>query len=298
MIEHDVALVLAGLFVGFIVGLTGMGGGALMTPVLVIVFGVQPLTAVSSDLLVSLIMKPVGGAVHLRRRTVSLPVVGWLVVGSVPSAFAGVLILKALGDGELVQAVIKVSLGAALVLAATMLLAKGQVQQQVTRRGSPAKVAGPPSAGAQALVPRPLATLVVGAISGLVVGMTSVGSGSLIIVCLMLLYPNLRGPELVGTDLVQAVPMVGAATLAHFMFGDVRLDLAGYLLLGAVPAVYAGARVSSRAPETLLRRALMLVLLVTGLKLLTVPDAGLAFVLVACLIGGGLKWRLSRQQVS
>src|SRR5919199_4037406 len=113
----DPAVALAGLFVGFTVGLTGMGGGALMTPILVLLFKVQPLAAVSSDLVASVIMKPVGGGVHLRRGTVNFALVRWLMVGSVPAAFAGVLALRALGDGAVVQARLKQVLGAALLLA-------------------------------------------------------------------------------------------------------------------------------------------------------------------------------------
>ncbi len=111
----DLGLALAGLVVGAVVGMTGMGGGALMTPVLVLFFGVQPLAAVSSDLVASAVMKPVGGVVHLRRGTVNLELVKWLVIGSVPAAFVGVLVLRWLGDGESVQQVVKVSLGIALL---------------------------------------------------------------------------------------------------------------------------------------------------------------------------------------
>ncbi len=124
----DLNLALAGFVVGVVVGLTGMGGGALMTPVLVLFFGVQPLAAVSSDLVASAFMKPVGGFVHLRRGTVNLELVRWLIVGSVPAAFAGVLVLRWLGDGESVQHVVRVSLGLALFVAAGGLIAKAYVQ--------------------------------------------------------------------------------------------------------------------------------------------------------------------------
>src|SRR5690242_21265053 len=120
----DLTLALAGLGVGIIVGLTGMGGGALMTPILVLVFGVPPIAAVSSDLAASAVMKPFGGVVHARRGTVNWPMVRWLCVGSVPSAFLGVLLLRVLGDDTAVQQIIKVSLGVALLLAAGGLLIK------------------------------------------------------------------------------------------------------------------------------------------------------------------------------
>ena len=132
--QIDPYVAAAGLLVGFTVGLTGMGGGALMTPLLVLVFKVQPLAAVSSDLVAAVIMKPVGGGVHLRRGTVNFALVRWLMVGSVPAAFAGVLVLRALGDGAVVQGRIKQVLGVALLLAASSIAAKGLVQVRATRR--------------------------------------------------------------------------------------------------------------------------------------------------------------------
>lgn len=204
----DWSLALAGLAVGSLVGLTGMGGGALMTPVLVLIFKVEPLTAVSSDLVASFFMKPVGAAVHLRRGTVNLHLVKWLCLGSVPAAFVGVFVLRALGQGQDIQEVVKTALGVALLVAAAGLIAKAYL----TLRGRPApRVAGAPSApvasGMPSITVKPLPTVVIGVIGGLVVGMTSVGSGSLIIVALLALYPMLRASQLVGTDLVQAVPL-------------------------------------------------------------------------------------------
>src|SRR6266511_2301838 len=136
-VHFDLALAVAGLLVGFTVGLTGMGGGALMTPILVLLFRVQPLAAVSSDLVASFIMKPVGGGVHLRRGTVNFALVKWLMVGSVPAAFAGVLVLRRLGDGAVVQARVKEALGIALVAAASSIAAKALLQYRAARRGRP-----------------------------------------------------------------------------------------------------------------------------------------------------------------
>src|SRR4051794_36522570 len=130
----DPGVVIAGLIVGFTVGLTGMGGGALMTPILVLLFKIQPLAAVSSDLVNSLVMKPVGGGVHLRRGTVRWPLVKWLVIGSVPSAFCGVLILRHLGNSQQVQDTIKLLLGWALIVAATSMVAKSFLQARSSRR--------------------------------------------------------------------------------------------------------------------------------------------------------------------
>jgi uncharacterized membrane protein YfcA len=297
----DLSVAVAGLLVGFTVGLTGMGGGALMTPILVLLFKVQPLAAVSSDLVAAMIMKPVGGGVHLRRGTVKLALVRWLMVGSVPAAFAGVLVLRRLGDGQVIQVRVKEALGAALVLAASSIAVKGLLQARAAgraRAGAASPAAGPPArrvGESRPLRARKVATILVGVIGGLVVGMTSVGSGSLMIVLLMVLYPRLTSSELVGTDLVQAVPLVGSAAVGHLLFGDFRLDLTASLLLGSLPGVYLGARVSSRARQALVRPALAVILLASGLKLVdlgTVPLvlALTALVLLAAVLYVSLVW--------
>jgi uncharacterized membrane protein YfcA len=256
-VHLDLAVAAAGLLVGFTVGMTGMGGGALMTPVMILIFHVDPLAAVSSDLVVSLVMKPVGGSVHLRRGTVHKPLVLWLTCGSVPAAFAGVLLLRAIG-GDDVSNTLKHLLGAVLLVAAMAMVLKAYLQHRRDLVGTPAAP----------LAVRPAVTAAIGAVGGLVVGMTSVGSGSLIIVMLLFAYPGLRTAELVGTDLVQAIPLVAAASLGHLLFGDVRLGLTASLVLGALPGVYAGARVSARAPDAVLRPTLFVVLVTSGLKLL------------------------------
>lgn len=278
--DFDPLLALAGLVVGATVGLTGMGGGALMTPLLVLGFGVQPLAAVSSDLVASFVMKPVGGGVHLRRGTVNLALVRWLCIGSVPAAFAGVLLLRALGDTDALQDTVEVLLGIALLVAATTILAKAAVQR---RR---AAIDPDHLADVRHIAVRPGPTVAVGVLGGLVVGMTSVGSGSLMIVLLLVLYPRLTAGSLVGTDLVQAIPLVGSAALGHLLFGDFRLDVAGSLLLGALPGVYVGARFSSSAPDRLIRPALVVVLAASGLKLVGVPTAVIGALLVAGAVAG------------
>ena len=278
------AVALAGLFVGFVVGLTGMGGGALMTPMMILLFGIQPLAAVSSDLVASMVMKPVGGAVHLRRGTVNKDLVKWLVVGSVPAAFAGVLVLKSLGGGEHTQGVVKASLGVALLFAAGSMVAKALID---LRKARLRQAAGSPAQGdvrVEDVTVRKVPTVIIGILGGLVVGMTSVGSGSLIIVSLLLLYPSIRAGQLVGTDLVQAVPLVASASLGHLLFGDFQLDLTASLLVGAIPGVYVGARVSSSAPSGVIRRALVVVLLASGLKLLGAGTTTLVVVLVAVAV--------------
>lgn len=263
----DPLVTLAGLGVGFIVGLTGMGGGALMTPLLVLLFGIPPLTAVSSDIVASMVMKPVGGTVHWKRGTVNRELVKWLVMGSVPSAFLGVLLLKELGTGADLQGRVKVALGVALLVVTFGLV----IRPLLAQRRKPGDSVLP-------LVVKPLPTLLIGIAGGLVVGLTSVGSGSLMIILLLLLYPRLKLSELVGTDLVQAVPLVASAALGHLLFGDFALALTGSILLGSLPGVFLGARFSSRAPDYVIRPALIVVLLGSGLKLLGAGDLLLGLV--------------------
>ncbi|WP_448624327.1 sulfite exporter TauE/SafE family protein [Geodermatophilus sp. URMC 64] len=286
----DPAVATAGLFVGVVVGLTGMGGGALMTPVLIMFFGVNPLAAVSSDVVASFFMKPIGGLVHLRRGTVHLGLVRWLCVGSVPGAFCGVLLLRTLGSGEQLTEILLLVIGGVLVLASAGMVAKAYLhlllRQRLRRAGGQ-----PEPEQAIATVPvRRLATVLVGAGGGLVVGMTSVGAGSLMIVALLLLYPRLRAGQLVGTDLVQAVPLVASASVGHLLFGDFTLGLTVSVLVGAIPGVWLGARLSSRSRGGLVRRALAVVLLASGLKLLGVPT-GLVLVIVGtAVVAGTLAW--------
>ncbi len=277
----DPLLAIASFGIGIVVGLTGMGGGALMTPVLVLFFNVPPLTAVSSDLVASAIMKPVGSVVHLRRGTVHLGLVKWLCIGSIPGAFSGVLIARSLGPGQEVQDVIRMALGVALLLAAAGLTVRAYIRLVEHARRRDGRAAPLPQ-GRPSISLRPLPTVILGLLGGVVVGLTSVGSGSLIIIALMALYPTLKASELVGTDLVQAVPLVGSAALGHILFGDFKLDLTTSLLIGCIPGVWLGAHLSARAPGGLVRRALAFVLLASALKLLHVstPDTGIILLLV------------------
>jgi uncharacterized protein len=271
----DLSVALAGLAVGFIVGLTGMGGGALMTPILVLLFGIPPLAAVSSDVVASMIMKPVGGAVHWRRGTVHKRLVLWLMLGSVPTAFLGVMLLKSLGGEAMLQNLVKNALGIALLVVVAGLLVRPLLQRRHTDRDSqlPLQV-------------RPLPSLLIGIVGGLVVGVTSVGSGSLMIVLLLMLYPRIRMSELVGTDLVQAIPLVSSAALGHLLFGDFQLGLSASILIGSIPGVFVGALFSTRAPDHVIRPALMVVLLGSSLKLLGASTpVVLATVAVSAVIG-------------
>jgi uncharacterized membrane protein YfcA len=273
----DFPIAIGGLIVGCIVGLTGVGGGALMTPMLVLIFGVQPLAAVSSDLVAAVIMKPIGGGVHLRRGTVKLGLAKWLMVGSLPSAFLGVLALRHFGSGEALQSNIKVGLGWALLLACTGIVAR----PLLARRRAAAADASAPTGDVPVKV---LPTILIGVFGGLVVGMTSVGSGSLMIVLLLMLYPQFRLSDLVGTDLVQAIPLVASAALGHLLLGDFKLALTGSILVGAIPGVYIGARISSRAPDGILRPILVVALSASALKLLGMSNAVLPVAVVAVIL--------------
>ncbi|HEU5008971.1 MAG TPA: sulfite exporter TauE/SafE family protein [Jatrophihabitantaceae bacterium] len=290
----DWALALGALVVGICVGLTGMGGGALMTPMLVIFFGVSPLAAVSSDLVASAVMRPVGAFVHLRHGNARLDLVRWLCLGSVPAAFCGVLIARALGSGDGVQNVIQKALGVALIVAASGLLVRAYLrlaERAAQRDGHRAKdPKGPPQ-----IVVKPLPTVLVGLIGGLVVGLTSVGSGSLIIIALMTLYPTLRASELVGTDLVQAVPLVLSAAIGQLIFGQFEFSVTAALLVGSIPGAYIGAQLSSRLPSALIRRALGFVLLASALKMLGVGNVMTLVVLAAIVVVSGPVWMLLRR---
>jgi uncharacterized membrane protein YfcA len=291
----DPLLAVAAFGIGAVVGLTGMGGGALMTPVLVLFFNVAPLAAVSSDLVASAIMKPVGSFVHLRRGTVHLGLVRWLCLGSVPGAFSGVLIARSLGRGEDIQQVVRTALGVALLLAAAGLIVRAFLRLLEHARVRDGRAAPLPQ-GRPSVQLRVLPTVIVGLLGGIVVGLTSVGSGSLIIIALMGLYPTLKASELVGTDLVQAVPLVASAAVGHLLFGDFHMDITTSLLVGCIPGVWVGAHLSARAPGGLVRRALAFVLLASALKLLNVSNRDTAIILGLVLLFAPLLWMLVRRR--
>jgi uncharacterized membrane protein YfcA len=290
----DPLLAIAAFGIGIVVGLTGMGGGALMTPVLVLFFNVPPLAAVSSDLVASAVMKPVGSVVHLRRGTVNLDLVKWLCVGSVPAAFSGVLIARALGTGQHVQDIVRIALGVALLLAAAGLTVRAYMRL-IERARHRDGLAAPLPQGRPSVNLRPIPTVIVGIVGGIVVGLTSVGSGSLIIIALMMLYPTLKASELVGTDLVQAVPLVASAAIGHIFFGDFKLELTTSLLVGCIPGVWVGAHLSSRASGGLVRRALAFVLLASALKLLNFSNTHAGIILGAVLLLAPVMWMLIRR---
>jgi uncharacterized protein len=265
----------AALIVGFVIGLTGMGGGALMTPVLVIFFGINPTAAISSDVLASVILKPIGGGVHARRGTVNWTLVRWLAVGSVPAAFAGAYaISRVTGPGA--EDTVKHILGWVLLVAAGGMLVKTILQ---TRRRSL-----PSGEMMDTALVRPIPTLLIGVVGGFAVGLTSVGSGSLMIVMLMFLYPKLSSREMVGTDLVQAIPLVASAAVGHLIFGDLQFGLTTSVLVGAIPGVYVGARISATASDRFIRPALISVLTISSLKLIGASNGVLLGVTIFSVI--------------
>jgi uncharacterized membrane protein YfcA len=292
----SIPLAIAGLLIGGVVGLTGMGGGALMTPVLVLFFGVDTVSAISSDLLVSLLMKPFGAIVHLRRRTVNLRLVGWLCIGSVPGALLGVVLLNVFKPVPQFTTLLQGALGIALILAAATLAVR--IWMGMTQRHTALGERAVSHVDAPQITIRPVLTVTLGALAGAMVGITSVGAGSIVVVVLLLLYPALKASQLVGTDLVQAIPLVGAAFLGHFLYGDVSFSVAGSVLVGAIPGAWLGAQFSSRFAGGLIRRALAVLLFASGLAMLGVPTPGILVGAAAFVAAGAIAWLLVRRRGS
>jgi uncharacterized protein len=273
-------IVIAGLVVGLLVGMTGAGGGALMTPILILLFGVTPSAAVSSDIVASAIMKPFGGAIHFRKGTVHMGLVLWLSVGSVPAAFAGVFIDQALGSGKGMQQNIEYAMGAAVILAAGAMIVKLLLDSAGQKKAEDLKQAEPAIEVKRAL------TVIIGVFGGLLVGITSVGSGSLMIVLLMVVYPQLSMRRLVGTDIVQSMPLVASAAVGHALFGGLEFGLTASITVGSIPGVIAGAWLSSRASNILLRPIIAFVLTASALKLFGLSATTLAITMgIVALVG-------------
>jgi uncharacterized membrane protein YfcA len=280
----DPYIVIGSAVVGLLVGLTGAGGGALMTPMLILLFKVTPPAAISSDLVAAVLMRPVGAAVHLRKGTVNLKLVGWMALGSVPMAFAGAWFLHLLGGTKSAQTHVEQALGAALLAGAAAMVVRYVMD---VRSGSDR------TAAIKNVVCRPLPTLLIGMLGGVIVGMTSVGSGSLMIVLLLFAYPMLSSKNLVGTDLTQAVPLTAAAALGALIFGTVQFGVTASIVIGSVPAVLIGSLLSSRAPDRYLRPAITFVIFASGLKYVGVSTTALGWILGTVLvvsIGIWLAW--------
>jgi uncharacterized membrane protein YfcA len=272
--------------VGIVVGLTGMGGGALMTPALIFL-GINPAAAVANDLVAASVNKSVGAAVHWRTGSPNLRLAGLLIIGSVPFAFAGGFIVKAIGDDEAQTQFLTTAIGWALLFAASSYGIRMYIQLR--------HVTGGNVITRDQIRVRTLPTVLVGAVGGLLVGITSVGSGSLIMVALLLIYPRLSAVRLVGTDLVQAVPLVLAAAVGHVFVQGVDWDVLIPLILGGTPGTFLGARLASWVSQSVIRRGIVLVLALTGLKMLGVPPEWVGIIGAGMLLLGPLAWGFVRQ---
>jgi uncharacterized membrane protein YfcA len=261
--------------------MTGAGGGALMTPMLILLFSVKPSSAISSDLVAAVVMRPFGAAVHVRAGTVNLKLVRWMVIGSVPSAFLGAFLLHILGNSKSAQTNIETALGSALLAGAGAMV----VRYVLDRRSGQ-----PRTTKVGELRIKALPTVTVGVVGGVIVGMTSVGSGSLMIVLLLFLYPMIGANQLVGTDLTQAVPLTLAAAIGALIFGHVQFGVTASLIIGSVPAVLVGAMLSSTVPDRYVRPAIAFVIFASGLKYVGVSTAALGWALCGVLLGAGALW--------
>lgn len=251
----------AGFVVGTIVGLTGVGGGSLMTPLLVLLFGVHPVTAVGTDLLYAAITKSAGTLVHGRKGSVDWGITGRLALGSIPAA---VITLYALSHFDLrsaaVSHTVSAALGVALLLTAGALIFRRQLQRF--------------AASSQGHEPQwrrhhlPAATVAVGALLGVLVSISSVGAGALGVAGLFFLYPALPALRIVGADIAHAVPLTLVAGIGHWMLGNIDWLLLGSLLIGSVPGIVLGSHVAAKIPEKILRPALAAMLVAVGGKLL------------------------------
>jgi uncharacterized membrane protein YfcA len=226
-------------------------------------------------------MRPVGAAVHLRAGTVNLRLVRWMVLGSVPAAFLGAYLLHVLGHSKSAPDTIEKALGAALLVGAGAMVLRYALDRRVGQERT---------AIVHAIVPRRVATLVIGVIGGLIVGMTSVGSGSLMIVLLLFLYPTIGANQLVGTDLTQAVPLTLAAAIGALIFGHVVIGITASLVLGSVPAVLIGSMLSSTVSDRYIRPVIAFVIFASGLKYVGIATPALGWTLTAVLLGGAALW--------
>ena len=274
-------VVLGSAVVGLLVGLTGAGGGALMTPMLILLFSVKPAAAISSDLVAAVVMRPVGAAVHLHKGTVNLRLVGLMSLGSVPMAFLGAFILHEMGNSAADQQNIKIALGSALLVGAAAMVFR-YVLDRRSGRARTGKIAE--------VTVRPVPTVLIGMVGGLIVGITSVGSGSLMIILLLFTYPLLSAGQLVGTDLTQAVPLTAAAALGALTFGHVQFGVTASIIAGSVPAVLIGSLLSSRAPDRFIRPAITFVIFASGLKYVGVLTYPLGWTMGGILVAGAAYW--------
>ena len=261
---HDFAFVFAGFFVGLVVGLTGVGGGSLMTPLLIFGFGIKPYLAIGTDLLFAAATK-FGGSLGLARsRSIDWPVVALLSAGSIPAAVATIYVLHLLGPANpAVQSVMTTTLGAALLLTAAATMYKALRGKATPRDLAPHELV-------DARKPRHWAQPVLfGAVIGALVSLTSVGAGAIGVTALMLLYPKLPLPRIIAADIAYAVPLTLVAGLGHASIGSVNWPLLGLLLTGSLPGIWIGTRLVRVTPDRLIRSLLSLVLAYAGVRLIS-----------------------------
>lgn len=250
----------AGFFVGVVVGLTGMGGGALMTPALIFLGVGDAATVVTADLTAAAVYKSGGALVHHREGSPNLSLAKWLVLGSVPMALLGPHLVNWFTAPEDLDATLKLCIGFALLLAALTYALRLWINLRKVRGGG---ATGDPNPHV-----RPIPTLLVGALGGLLVGITSVGSGSVIMIALLMLYPGLSAVKLVGTDLVQAVPLVLAAAISNIALHGLDWAILIPLVIGSVPGTIIGSKIAPKVPQSIIRRGIVVVLTMSGVALL------------------------------
>lgn len=282
----DVASLLAVSFgVGIVVGLTGMGGGALMTPALIFL-GISPSAAVANDLVAAAVNKSVGVSVHWRKGSPNFRLAGWLIAGSVPTAFAGGFLVKAIGSKTDQENFLRLAIGCTLLLASAtyafrMYLELRRWILDGSDRPDP--------------VVRPVPTFAIGVVGGLLVGVSSVGSGSIMMVALLILYPALSALKLVGTDLLQAIPLVLSAAISHILVTGVDWMILVPLIVGGSPGTYLGARLANWVSPSVIRRGITMVLALTGLSMLRVPPEVVGIIGAVMVILGPIAWGMLRR---
>jgi uncharacterized membrane protein YfcA len=256
----EIKTAIAAFIVGVVVGITGMGGGALMTPALIFLGVGDASTVVTADLTAAAVYKSFGAAVHWREGSPNLRLAGFLILGSVPMAFLGPHLAKWIAPGADLDSFLKLCIGFALLFAATTYALRLYIGLRQVTSGAPLRE--------RDHTVRPLPTVLVGALGGLLVGITSVGSGSVIMIALLMLYPGLSAVKLVGTDLVQAVPLVLAAAISNIIAHGLDWGITIPLIIGSVPGTIIGAKIAPRVPLSIVRRGIVIVLIVSGLALL------------------------------
>ncbi len=255
---------LSGLLVGLLVGLTGVGGGSLMTPLLVLLFRVHPATAVGTDLLYAAVTKTVGTSIHGTKRAIEWKVVGLLALGSIPVTIATLWAIQHFGKQDALSHLITLILGYALFLTAALLLLRGVIRRLAEKRQAEA-----PEEPKTFRKRRALFTILTGAVLGVLVSLTSVGAGALGVTALILLYPRLPTVRIVGSDIAHAVPLTFIAGMGYFMIGKVDVSMLIALLIGSIPGIIIGSLLAPKLPEGVLRVVLAAVLTLVGFKLVT-----------------------------